>query len=36
MNELIILPVEKNNKTIIVIMAGTRENFYEQLKQFLK
>ncbi len=25
-----------NNKIIIVIMAGTRENFYSQLKKYLK
>lgn len=24
------------NKVIIVIMAGTRENFYDQLKQYMK
>lgn len=24
------------NKIIIIIMAGTRENFYEQLKQYIK
>lgn len=24
------------NKVIVVIMAGTRENFYEQLKQYMR
>ena len=24
------------NKVIIIIMAGTRENFYDQLKQYMK
>lgn len=24
------------NKVIVIIMAGTRENFYEQLKQYMK
>lgn len=24
------------NKIIVVIMAGTRENFYDQLKQYIK
>ena len=27
-------PESGETKTIIVIMAGTRENFYEQLKQY--
>lgn len=26
---------EVNNKKIIVLLAGTRENFYEQLKRYL-
>lgn len=26
----------KDDKVIIVIMAGTRENFYEQLKRYMK
>lgn len=25
-----------NGKVIVVVMAGTRENFYKQLKQYLK
>jgi mRNA interferase RelE/StbE len=27
---------EENGKLVIVILAGTRENFYEELKQYLK
>jgi mRNA interferase RelE/StbE len=27
---------EVNGKKIIVLLAGTRENFYEQLKQYIK
>ena len=26
----------EGNKIVIVIMAGTRENFYEQLKRYMK
>ncbi len=26
---------EKENKTVVVILAGTRENFYEQLRRYL-
>ena len=26
----------ENDKIIVVIMAGTRENFYEQLKRYMK
>lgn len=26
----------KDDKIVVVIMAGTRENFYEQLKNYLK
>ncbi len=33
--ELAYTLIEKNNKKIVVIMAGTRENFYEQLKRYL-
>lgn len=25
-----------NDKMIVIIMAGTRENFYEQLKQYMR
>lgn len=27
---------EVNGKKIIVLLAGTRENFYEQLKRYIK
>lgn len=27
--------IEENGDTIVVILAGTRENFYEQLKRYL-
>ena len=27
---------EENGKLIIIILAGTRENFYEELKQLIK
>lgn len=26
----------RENKVIVVIMAGTRENFYDQLKQYMR
>ncbi len=26
----------EDDKVIVVIMAGTRENFYEQLKRYMK
>lgn len=25
-----------NNEIIVIVMAGTRENFYQQLKQYMK
>jgi len=28
--------VEKNGETLVVILAGTRENFYEELKRYMK
>lgn len=28
--------VEINGKTVLIILAGTRENFYEELKRYLK
>lgn len=27
---------EEDGKTVVVIMAGTRENFYDELKRYLK
>ena len=27
---------EENGKTIVVVLAGTRENFYEELKRYIK
>lgn len=27
---------ENNNRAIVVIMAGTRENFYKELKRYMK
>lgn len=27
--------IEENNRKIIVLLAGTRENFYEQLKRYV-
>jgi mRNA interferase RelE/StbE len=28
--------VKVNDKTIVIILAGTRENFYKQLKRYMK
>ena len=28
--------IEKNDRTIVIILAGTRENFYNQLKRYMK
>jgi len=28
--------LEENSKTIVVILAGTRENFYNELKRYMK
>lgn len=28
--------IEKDVKTIVIILAGTRENFYNQLKHYMK
>ncbi len=28
--------IEDNNKTIVIILSGTRENFYDQLKRYMK
>ena len=34
--ELAYMIEHKDDKVIIVIMAGTRENFYQQLKRYMK
>lgn len=34
--ELAYTVAEKNGETVIVILAGTRENFYEELKRYMK
>lgn len=28
--------IEENDKTVVVIPAGTRENFYKELKRYMK
>jgi len=28
--------IEENGETIVVILAGTRENFYDELKRYMK
>ena len=28
--------IEENDKTVVIILAGTRENFYNQLKRYIK
>ena len=34
--ELAYTLVEKDGETVVVILAGTRENFYEELKRYMK
>lgn len=34
--ELAYTMLENNGKTLIIILAGTRENFYEELKRYMK
>ena len=34
--ELAYTVAEKNGETVVVILAGTRENFYEELKRYMK
>jgi hypothetical protein len=34
--ELAYTIIEKDEETIVVILAGTRENFYEELKRYMK
>lgn len=33
--EIAYLIYEQDNKQVVVLLAGTRENFYEQLKRYL-
>ncbi|MHB1253951.1 MAG: type II toxin-antitoxin system RelE/ParE family toxin [Candidatus Humimicrobiaceae bacterium] len=28
--------IDKNNKTVVIILVGTRENFYNELKRYMK
>lgn len=34
--ELAYTIIEENGETVVVILAGTRENFYEELKRYMK
>ena len=34
--ELAYTIIEENEDTVVVILAGTRENFYEELKRYMK
>lgn len=34
--ELAYTVIEKSEETIVVILAGTRENFYEELKRYMQ
>jgi len=34
--ELAYTLIEQNGETVVVILAGTRENFYEELKRYIK
>jgi len=34
--ELAYTLIERNGETVVVILAGTRENFYEELKRYMK
>ncbi|MCL1858044.1 MAG: type II toxin-antitoxin system RelE/ParE family toxin [Oscillospiraceae bacterium] len=34
--ELAYTLIEQNGETIVVILAGTRENFYQELKRYIK
>jgi len=33
---VIYMPIAENGDMVVIIMAGTRENFYKELKQYLK
>ena len=34
--ELVYTIIEENDETVVVILAGTRENFYNELKRYMK
>lgn len=34
--ELAYTVIEQNGETVVVILAGTRENFYEELKRYMQ
>lgn len=34
--ELAYTVIEENGETVVIILAGTRENFYEDLKRYMK
>lgn len=34
--ELAYTLIEKNGETVVIILAGTRENFYQELKRYMK
>ena len=34
--ELAYTVIEENDETVVVILAGTRENFYNELKRYMK
>lgn len=34
--ELAYTLIEKDNETVVVLLAGTRENFYNELKRYMK
>ena len=34
--ELAYTLIEQNGETVVIILAGTRENFYEELKQYIR
>lgn len=34
--ELAYTLIEENGETVVIILAGTRENFYQELKRYMK
>ena len=34
--ELAYTVIEENDETVVIILAGTRENFYDELKRYMK